>query len=505
MNSKVKGIIVCAVVLVGLGGTLAVLELTGADSAESSSGGTDSQSVQDATASKEDESVQLVDMDAADVVSLTAENENGSFTYYRDTETGKETTGIKELDGLELNSAMVSDLAEDAAQLTAYKSVEKDSSDLGKYGLAEPAAKFTVTFTDGSERTFEIGDVAPQNRYRYLKESGSNDVYMILGSTVSYYMERKEAFVNTSLLATPSDSDMPDFGVLTVSRTDIDYDMVFQQDSEEVNDKVSANMASQQVMTEPIFSYLNVDTATDMLYGLYGLTAIEAAEVFPDEAMMKEYGLDEPHTTVTFTGDGYDYKLTIGKEYHEVNEDGEEQSAVSAYYCYFEGVGGKDCIWKIDATALPWVTLKPGDIVTSMMTWNMIVDVENVKVYGGDIDVEMTPTVEEDKDGDEDIVSVTADGKDADVSTFKDLYMYILTCPTSEVIFDLPEGDPYLTLEINCRNDVSDKIEFYKDTERRSIAVLNGKTPYRIKTSWTDRLVKNVEAVCDGGEVVDNY
>jgi hypothetical protein len=502
MNSKLKGIIVCIVVLVGLGGTLAVLKLTGADTADDSSADS---SETEASTSSEDESVQLVDMDASDVVSVVAENENGTFTYYHDTETGKDTTGIKELDGLELDSNMVSDLASDASQLTAYKLVEEDASDLEKYGLSEPIAKFTVTFTDGGERTFEIGDTAPQNRYCYFKEADSNDVYMMLYSTVQYYTYGKESFVETTLLETPDD-DMPDFGTLTIARTSYDYDMVFQQDSEEVNSKVSENMASQQVMTSPIFSYLNVDTATDMLYGLYGLTAAEAVEVFPDEDALKEYGLDDPQTTVTFVGDGYDYTLTIGNEYHELNDDGEEQTSVSAYYCYFEGVSGKDCIWKIDASALPWVTLEPGDVVTSMMTWNMVTDVDNIKVYGDDVDdIEMSPTVEEDEDGDEDLASVTVNGNEADVETFKSFYMYILTCPTSELIFDLPEGNPYLTLEINCEGDDSDVIEFYKDTERRSIAVLNGKTPYRIKTSWTDRMVQNAEAVRDGGEVVDTY
>lgn len=501
MNSKFKGIIVCAVVLVCLGATLAILKLTGADTDDSSS---ESDSSEKSTSSEEDESVQLVDREANDVAELTAENKNGSFTYYRDTETGKETFGIKELDGLELNENMVSDLAEDAAQLTAYKSVEENAEDLAKYGLEEPEAVFTVKFSDGEERAFEIGDEAPQNRYRYLKEKDSNDVYMILGSTVEYYTERKEAFVSTTLLATPEDDEMPDFGTLTVSRSDIDYDIVFKQDSEEVNDRVSDNMASQQVMTEPIFSYLNVDIATDTLYGLYGLTAIEAEAAFPDEDTMAEYGLDDPHTVVTFTGEGYDYKLSIGGEYHDVNEEGEEQSAASAYYCYFEGVDGKDCIYKIDATALPWVTLLPGDIVSSMMTWNMITDVESLKIYGDDADFEMLPTVEEDEDGDEDVASVTVNGDEADVDTFKSLYMYLLNCPTSEVIFELPEGDPYVTLEINC-GDHTDKIEFYKDTERRSIAVLNEKTPYRIRSAWVDRLLKNAEAVRDGGEVVDTY
>ena len=194
MNSKAKGIIVCAVVVVCLGGTLGILELTGADTGDSSSAVTTSAS----TSSEKDESVKLVDKQAADVAELTAVNENGSFTYYRDTETGKETTGIRELEGIELNSSMVSDLAEDASQLKAYKLVESDSQDLAKYGFETPYATFTVKFTDGTERTFVVGDSAPQNRYRYLHEDGSNDVYMILESTVKYYAKRLSRLLRCS-------------------------------------------------------------------------------------------------------------------------------------------------------------------------------------------------------------------------------------------------------------------------------------------------------------------
>ena len=171
--------------------------------------------------------------------------------------------------------------------------------------------------------------------------------------------------------------------------------------------------------------------------------------------------MDKPRATVTYTGDGYDYKLTIGDEYHEVNDEGEEQSAVSAYYCCFTGVDGKDAIWKIDASALPWVTLEPGDIVSSMMTWNMVVDVDNIKIEG-DLDTKFDLTSES-PDGDDssaDLTKAECDGKEVSVDTFKSFYMYVLTCPTSEIIFDLPDGEPYQSIEINCADGTSDRIDF---------------------------------------------
>lgn len=498
MNEKVKGIVIGAVVLAALGGTFGILKLTGADKVQTDES---SSSKASTASSRVDESVQLLDCTSSDIKEIDVTNSYGSFTYVGASDSGKENASITELKGLELASRKVSDIGEDTAQLTAYKLAEKDASDLAKYGLEEPESEFVIKFADGSERTFLIGIKAHQNRYRYLCEKDSRDVYMVMESTISAFLGRKEDLVNTTLLPTPADNE-DNFGKLTVSRKDLDYDIVFESDDGSY-ERSNENMPSAQVMTEPIFSYLNGTTSTDVIYALYGLTAMEAEVIFPTEEQLAEYGLDDPAATVTFTGDGYDYKLTIGGEYHDVNEEGNEQSAASAYYCTFEGAEGKDCIWKIDATALPWVDLDPINVITTLMTWNMVVDVQELRFTGEEnASFALTSAGEGD---DRELSAVKCDGKDADVELFKSLYQYVLTCPTNqEIYFKDVEGEPYQTIEIDC-GSYTDKIELFKDTDRRSIVKLNGRVSYRIQSKWVDRLIKNIEAVKTGGTVEEDY
>lgn len=500
MNEKVKGLVIGTVVLAALGGTLGILKLTGADKVPADNS---SSSKAATTSSHVDESVQLINVASTDIAEIDVSNTNGTFTYMGPSESGKTSASITELKGLEAAARKVSDIGEDTAQLTAYKLVESGASDLGKYGLAEPEAEFLVKFADGTERTFLIGINAHQNRYRYLCEKGSDDVYMVMESTISAFLGRKEDLLNTTLLVKPEASNEEDtFGKLTVHRKDLDYDIVFENDDGK-SERSNSNMPSAQVMTEPIFSYLNGTTSTDVIYSLYGLTAMEATVIFPTDEQKAEYGLDDPSTVVTFTGEGYDYKLCIGNEYHDVNEEGSEQSAAAAYYCTFEGVEGKDCIWKIDATALPWVDLDPINVITTLMTWNMVVDVNEVKITGdGGADFKLTSSGEGDS---RELTAVTCDGKDVSVDLFKSLYQYLLTCPTNqEIYFKNVSGDPYLTIEINCGN-YTDKIELFKDTERRSVVKLNGRVSYRIQSKWADRLIKNIEAVKTGGTVEEDY
>ncbi|MBR1724547.1 MAG: hypothetical protein IJ723_05970, partial [Ruminococcus sp.] len=202
---------------------------------------------------------------------------------------------------------------------------------------------------------------------------------------------------------------------------------------------------------------------------------------------------------VTFVGEGYDWTLNIGGEYHDENAEGAEQTAASAYFCTIAGIDGKDAIWKLDATALPWVTLTPGDVITTLMTYNNIWEVSSITLSGED-----STNFTIDHEG-EDVTAAYADGQQLDLEEFKGLYQYILTCPTSDIWFEEPENDPYLTIEITRTDGGGDKIELCKDTERRVIVKLNGRTSYRIKTSWANMLLKNIEAVKTGGTVQQNY
>lgn len=493
MNGKIQGIIVCGVIIACLGGTLVFLQTTGKDSS-SKAEETSSAAV---NTSSEDESVLLIDSSSDNISKVEVENSYGSYTMVKPA-SGKSAWNIEELSGINQSSRLKSGMAENIAQFEAYKTVEEGASDMSKYGLDEPEGQFTVTFADDTQRTFYVGDVSTKDRYRYLCEKDGSDVYMMLNSKISYFIEPVENFVDTVLIDNPGDSDMPDYGKLTVKRSDLDYDMVFEQVDEE---KAIDNMISAQVMTEPIYSYLNITVSADTTHGMWGLTAQSAVKTFPDEDDFKEYGLDKPLAEVIFTGEDYDYDLKIGNSIFAKNDDGEETTEIGSYYCYITGVDGADCIWEISADDLPWATVLPGDVITSLMTTNNIMDVSEVKVKTADKDI----VYKLDSDGESTINSVKMNGEDVDVSLFQDFYKYLLTCPTGEIYFEEPEGESYMTIEINCASGHTDKLEFYYDSSRRSIVALNGRPSFRIQSKWSDTFISNIDKLTNGEKIVDVY
>ena len=488
MNKKIQGIIIGGVVVAALGGTLAFLELTGGVKDSSSAEDTSSAVV---ASEAEPDPVPIITTEEDNIISVAVQNETGGYTLERP-ESGKTALNIKELTGLNQSTVMKQGIIKDLAKLEAYKLVEENASDLGKYGLAEPNTVFKINFKDGTSRTFKVGDKATKNRYRYVCEEGRSEVYMILESVLSDMIERKEDFVMTSLIPASTATEDTPYGRLTVNRKDLDYEMAF----EDLQDDSKA-LISSQVMVEPIYAHLNIQLSSKVTHGLWGLAAARCEKIFPDENDMKTYGLDDPFAVVYYKNETEEYTLKIGKEIHSTDSNGEDLDEIAAYYCYVEGVSGADCIWQIDAANLPWATYTAGDVI-SLMTTNKIFDINEVKVtYKGEVsDYTLDGSEEETK-----VYWVKKNGQDVDVSKFQDLYKYILYFPTKDIYFDEIKGDPFLTIDISRKDGGGDKVEFFEDTSRRVLVKVNGRPSYRLESRWTDVFVENMERLDRGEEL----
>lgn len=490
MNGKLQGIIICAVVIVCLGGMLLFLNLTGNDKTDNSSAEESS-----AVDSQKDETVLIIDSSSDKILTVEAKNSKGGFTIEKP-KSGKTSWIVPELNGLNQSLTAEKSLMDNISQLEAKKLVEKDAKDMDKYGLKNPVAEFTVTFSDNSTRTFYVGDETPEKDiYRYLTEKDTNTVYSVMITRISEVLEGKEQFIETLLIAAPQEIQ---FGTLTIKRPDIDYEMKFVQDTADDNDMMSA-----QIMTAPIYSYLNGSTSQDITHGLWGLTADSAVCLFPDDGDKEEYGINKPLATVVYEGVGENYTLYIGNPEYSKNSEGEDNSSIAYYYCYVEGVDGADCIWKVPSESLPWATVMPQDIITTIMTYNNIVNIESFIVEADGKKTEYT--VEADKETEE-VTAVAINGKETDVDSFKTFYQYFLSCPTTEIWYTEPEGESFMSISIDT-GESKDMLEFFYDSNssRKAIVKRNGQTSFRIPLDWTEKFEGNMNALENGGEILASY
>ncbi len=487
MNKKIQGIIIGGVVVAALGGTLAFLELTGTGKTDSEADS--SKAV--AAIQEEDEKIPLVTAEADDIVSVVVQNATGGYTIERPS-SGKTELNIKELTGLNQNMTMKQGVLKDIASLQAFKLVEENASDLSKYELDDPNTVFTAEFKDGTKRTFRIGSKATRNRYRYVAEEGKSDVYMVLESTLSDMIERKEDFITLSLIGASTATEDTPYGRLTVTRRDLEYDMAFEDIADE-----SQALISSQVMVEPIFAHLNIQLSSNITHGLWGLTASRCEKIFPDENDMKEYGLAEPFAEVYYKNDTEEYRLKIGSEIHATDSSGAETDEIAAYYCYLEGNPGEDCIWQIAAGSLPWATYTAGDVI-SLMTTNKIFDINELKV---DVRGEVSDYTLDGDESENTVYWVRKNGSDVNVSLFQNLYKYLLYFPTKEIYFDEITGKPFMTIDIVRKDGGGDKLEFFEESSRRVLVKLNGRPSYRLESRWTDVFIENMGRLDRGEEI----
>lgn len=496
MNSKLKGLIVCGVFVVCLG-IVALVLLAGGDKNKENTDKDKDNSTSQSNEVLNKEETPIVDYDKTQVKKIVVENEFGTLNFIQN-KTGGDTWTIEEIKDIEQNTTLTTAAANIAASLSYLDKVEDNATDLSKYGLTQPKSTFTVSYADSNqtEKTFLIGNETPKSGYYYLCEEGQTAVYTVKETGLKYFMSKPEFFVDLTLLDTPEDqNNWPEIVDLAVKRSEWDYEVKFKTVDE------TQSVVSTQIMYEPIVMSLNITTSMDITHGLWGLSGEEAIVANPDEEDFKEYGLDNPHAVVILeieTGDIY--TLTIGKPIYYLDESGNETLNVAGHYAYIEGVEGKNVVYSVPVTKLPWATFKPEDAITTLMTSNYIYDVDTIVVE------EASQTIEFDLIGDgEDAPSeVTMNGEKISVDLFRDLYQYIITCPTNEIYWQDTENSPYLSISLNLKDGGKDLLEFVKDTERRTVVFLNGRPQFLIASTWTELFMENLERIKNGEPIKEH-
>lgn len=480
MKTNMKALIAAAAALVVAGGGYAALMLTDDDSSTDSSASSSASSSESSQASATEP---FTEFEAADVDSVLVENESGSYEAVpvgEPDEDGTVTVTIKGFEDLDINTTMTSSLFNNAIALSPDSLVEEDSSQLEKYGLDQPRAKVTVTSSDTSV-TLLIGDDSPVSGETYCKTEDSNSVYTISTTSVSVFLNEDTYYISTTLLETPDEE--PIIEKLTISRTDLDYDMVLEYDSSGVT---SGTMAT-HYMTEPLFAYLDPEKSQDEVAGLFGLSADSVITAHPTEDEINGSGFDQPFCTVVMEcDDGSSYELQLGKEL--------ETSAGNYYTAMFTG---KDVIYAIDADDLCWTEVEPDDIMSRMVFGTYVWDIGTLEItVNGEDTVTFSGSGESGDD-----YEVTKNGNSCDTTRFQELYSFLLKTSAEEFAMDEePEGEPEVTIYLETQDgETKQTVEFYKAEGKKSLICVNGVPSFKCRTAYVDLLKENLEKF-DGSE-----
>ncbi len=484
MSKSLKNLLVIGIFILSMALVLLVLVVTAPKE-------------EDDTSEVVDTTIALVSYTRDQIDNFKVTNQSGEFTVKQ----GTKAFGIEELEGLKQNTTVLGAAGNCIATVKGIKLVEENAPDLAKYGLAEDdyVSKVDVTLKDGTKYTVYIGIATADGEHFYVRMGDSKDVYTALANSTRYFTYIKEDFVSTVILPELSqDNWAPTIDLLTIKRKDLTYDIIFEDDTKNyASDEIS--MASSQVMISPVYAYLDITNSNDVIYGLWGLSAVQAEVAFPTEADFEEYGIADPFCSVVLNAELQNYILKIGNvAAYATDEQGNDTTTPAAFYGYFEGI---DCIFLFNASDLPWASFMPIDVLSTMMTSNYIytldyidVEFEDEKFYF-DIDADV----------DETTLSGTLNNNAFDAETFKILYQFMLKCPIDSLCLEDPAEDAKLLARIDFRREDGggDVLEFYDDTTNRVIIKLNGTTSFSQPKSYLDVLHENIKVFANGGSADD--
>lgn len=532
LSKTTRTVIIAAGVLLVLGAVLLVLMLTSPAGDDNSSGAStgestgtseaaDSSSVSDSSGTSSDsEKVVITDKEQENVLKMEVRNETGNFSFERNQrevsatdDDGNVSTSTEyywtspELDGVDHNDSTIGSFVRCMAGLSASSMVEENAQDLEKYGLADPAAEVKVTFDDGTSADicFGIRNPAASN-YVYCLTNGGSDVMQ-----VSYYSAGSafydiRDFVNLVLTEAYDANNAKELDYLVIDRKDLDEEVRIEYMADvaaesEKEDSVITTFNTHRI-TSPITAELDTTKGQTFCYGLYSLTASSCEYIDPTEQEIADTGLDDPFCKVSFKYGGKARVLLLGNEIRTASSDDESSeslSSVTGYYAMFEG---GNIIYSISTDNAPWYTFQVQDIMSRRPISPYIYTIDTLTVTTPDGEYVFKVS------GDADDHVFTCGDTVLNDSSFKSFYQHLITSMGEELYFSDEKPEPYITLNFKYREEYydtygrsEDTIEFYKSDDRKNIVSVNGDILYKVRQIYTQRLLENLDALFNGGEI----
>jgi hypothetical protein len=310
---------------------------------------------------------------------------------------------------------------------------------------------------------------------------------------LSVFQNNPEYFISTTLLEEPAEDSYPNVEEISISRTDLDYDIVLDYDESADNEDEKSGTLATHYMTEPIFAYLDVEKSQDATHGLFGLTAQSAVSANPGDEEISAAGLKEPFCTVIMkTDEPETYTLKIGNQLE--SEDGK-------YYLVM--IDGIDVIYAVSSDSLCWAELQPGDITSKMIFGTYVWDISKleISINGGE-------TVSFKGSGsDESDYTVTKNGDKCDSERFRSFYTFLLKTSAEEFVIDeKPEGDAVVTINLETQDGKTKQtIEFFKSDGKKALISVNGVPSFKCRMAYVDLLIENLGKFDSDEDFVMNW
>jgi hypothetical protein len=248
----------------------------------------------------------------SDVTAFELTGPDGTISAVRDGR-GWKITKPEEVRG---DRNAVNTLLSDLRDMKLSEIVQMPARDLGRYGLDSPTLAISVKVKDGDKErksTLKLVRDAGETSYGYLLSGSSGStgdfIFSIPTETIAAVNPTLASLKDRALLSYDQDTVTG----ITIAAGDKTYDFTRKKDAWK--------------MTKPARKKIDAESMKFLLEAIGGLSY---ADVLADtKEGLKDWGLDEPKTTITLTGaDGEIGTISLGEP--KETEDGRYSAAVSS-------------------------------------------------------------------------------------------------------------------------------------------------------------------------------
>lgn len=308
---RYKKLIILAVVLcVAVGGYFAVRSFTkGSDSSDG---------------------ILIYSEEGSDIVSVSFKNGSDSYTLEKDSDGKWNVSGESDFD---IDSDAADGIITAFANLKAAQKISDEYTNADKYGLGDSAIVVTVKTSNDKDRVFKIGKLNENSSMYYFSSDADNTLYYIDSTVYKTLSLTKLDIVKRDEIPEVNSDDVT---VLKIKNGDYSVNLTPFISENESESGVSGYEISGSDST------VTKSDAENLLKSMLNLSVDELVCYKPDDANLKEYGLDSPYGeyTVEYTkaGEKKAFSVSISK----ADSDG------NAFFI----VNGSDKIYKVDSTQL---------------------------------------------------------------------------------------------------------------------------------------------------------
>jgi hypothetical protein len=427
---------------------------------------------------------------------ISVENEQGGFIIAKvpEEDSFEGFLGgffIEGFEGLPVNTGALSFTVSRLSRLRSREIVAEEA-DPAPFGLADPAARVTLLFADGTAGVVYIGAPAPDGINRYVMSGDGPAIHLVSATDLGDCFNRALDFVDKTITPPSESPETIVFDTITLGGLVRGKEPVTIVYSPEPEDPSAAPglLRNPSRIVRPLEAGVNLDRGMPVLQTLFGLQADRVAARLGGDVSRADFGLAEPYSTVAVSG-------TLGDGLGGFSLRASAPTAEGLVYIQPEG---SDLVYELEVSKLSWLGAGFFDLMDRLVLLPFIDSVASVELRGQEARASFALS------GEGDDLVVRAGDTPIDTANFRRFYQTLVAAIYDEYC-DIPvpeEGvPPLLEIVYRYRNErAPDTIVFYPASSRRVLTSLNKGRPFYTYRAYTDKIAADLERLLAGEKVL---